>query len=138
MATWHLEILITTDPLQFSPNRWGAGIGASIDFWGVVRALEDEREISGIEYETHQTMAQHQMELIADEAKDEFGLAEVILHHRVGFVATAEASLFLRVASPHREAAYRGSAWIVAELKKRVPIWKKPIFVRQKNSGSSS
>jgi molybdopterin synthase catalytic subunit len=46
-------------------------------------------------------------------------------------VAAGEASLFLRVSSGHRGAAYEASAWIVSELKKKVPIWKRPLFVRQ-------
>lgn len=131
MATWHSEILITTSPLRSRPNKWSGAAGASVDFWGVVRALEDGREISGIEYEAHQTMAQRQMELIAETARTDFGLEEVILQHRIGFVAAGEASLFLRVASAHREAAFRASSWIVTELKKKVPIWKRPLFVRQ-------
>jgi molybdopterin synthase catalytic subunit len=131
MATWHSEILITTSPLRSRPNRWSGAAGASVDFWGVVRALEDGREISGIEYEAHQTMAQRQMELIAEAARTDFDLEEVTLQHRIGFVAAGEASLFLRVASAHREAAFRASSWIVTELKKKVPIWKRPLFVRQ-------
>jgi len=131
MATWHSEILITTSPLQSRPNRWNGAAGASVDFWGVVRTLEDGREISGIEYEAHQTMAQRQMELIAETARTDFGLDEVTLLHRIGFVAAGEPSLFLRVASAHRDAAFRASSWIVTELKKRVPIWKRPLFVRQ-------
>jgi molybdopterin synthase catalytic subunit len=131
MATWHSEILITTSPLQSRPNRWSGAAGASVDFWGVVRTLEDGREISGIEYEAHQTMAQRQMELIAEAARTDFDLEEVTLQHRIGFVAAGEASLFLRVASAHREAAFRASSWIVTELKKKVPIWKRPLFVRQ-------
>ncbi len=131
MATWHPEILITTAPIQSRPNSWTGKAGATVDFWGVVRSLEDGREISGIEYEAHEAMAQHQMKMIATAAQTEFDLAEVILQHRIGFVAAGEASLFLRVSSGHRGAAYRGSGWIVAELKKKVPIWKRPIFVRQ-------
>ena len=131
MATWHSEILITTSPLQSRPNRWSGAAGASVDFWGVVRTLEDGRDISGIEYEAHQTMAQRQMELIAEAARTDFDLEEVTLQHRIGFVAAGEASLFLRVASAHREAAFRASSWIVTELKKKVPIWKRPLFVRQ-------
>jgi molybdopterin synthase catalytic subunit len=133
MATWHSEILITTDPLQSRPNRWNGAAGASLDFWGVVRTLEEGREISGIEYEAHRAMAQHQMEMIAQTARSEFGLEEIILHHRIGFVLVGEASLFLRVASAHRGVAFQASAWIVGELKKKVPIWKRPIFVRQKH-----
>ena len=131
MATWHSEILITTSQLQSRPNRWSGAAGASVDFWGVVRTLEDGREIFGIEYEAHQTMAQCQMEMIAEAARTDFGLEEVILQHRIGFVAAGEASLFLRVASAHREATFRASSWIVTELKKKVPIWKRPLFVRQ-------
>lgn len=137
MATWHSEILITTSPLQSRPNRWSGAAGASVDFWGVVRTLEDGREISGIEYEAHQTMAQRQMELIAEAARTDFDLEEVTLQHRIGFVAAGEASLFLRVASAHREAAFRASSWIVTELKKKVPIWKRPLFVRQSRAVTS-
>jgi molybdopterin synthase catalytic subunit len=137
MATWHSEILITTSPLQSRPNKWSGAAGASVDFWGVVRTLEDGREISGIEYEAHQTMAQRQMEMIAEAARTEFGLEEVTLQHRIGFVTAGEASLFLRVASAHREAAFRASSWIVTELKKKVPIWKRPLFVRQSRAVTS-
>jgi molybdopterin synthase catalytic subunit len=137
MATWHSEILITTSPLQSRPNGWSGAAGASIDFWGVVRILEGGREISGIEYEAHQTMAQRQMEMIAEAARTEFGLEEVTMQHRIGFVAAGEASLFLRVTSAHREAAFQASSWIVTELKKKVPIWKRPLFVRQSRAATS-
>jgi len=137
MATWHSEILITTGPLQSRPNRWNGAAGASVDFWGVVRALEDGREISGIEYEAHPTMAQHQMKMIAEAARSEFRLEELTLQHRIGFVAAGEASLFLRVASAHREAAFQASSSIVTELKRKVPIWKRPLFVRQGRSVTS-
>ncbi len=137
MATWHSQILITTSPLQERPNRWNGKAGASVDFWGVVRAREDGREISAIEYEAHETMAQHQLETIAAEAREKFGLEEVVLEHRIGRVAAGEASLFLRVASAHRAAAFEASVWIVAELKKKVPIWKQPLFVRQENPAAA-
>jgi molybdopterin synthase catalytic subunit len=131
MATLHLEILITTRPLESRANNWNGPAGATLDFWGVVRALEDGREISGIQYEAHEAMAQHQMKLIADASAEKFELEEVILQHRIGFVAAGEASLFLRVSSGHRGAAYDASAWIVNELKKKVPIWKRPLFLGQ-------
>jgi molybdopterin synthase catalytic subunit len=131
MAIWNSEILITDAPLPLPANDWNGSAGAVVDFWGVVRADENGQEISGIEYEAHQPMARHQMEMIANAARAEFGLEEVILRHRIGFVAAAEASLFLRVSSAHRAAAFEGSEWIVAELKRKVPIWKRPLFVRQ-------
>ena len=134
MAIWHSEILITTSRLQSPPNDWNGQAGAALDFWGVVRNVEDEREISGIEYEAHQVMAQHQLEMIATTARAEFGLEQLMIHHRIGFVAAGEASLFLRVASAHRAATLQGCAWIVTELKQKVPIWKHPLFVRQERA----
>ena len=131
MATWHSQIVITTEPLQAPAKIWDGAAGATVEFWGVVRSLEDGREISGIEYEAHEAMAQHQMELIAKTAAEKFGLKEVLLHHRIGFVAAGEPSLFLRVSSGHRGAAFEASAWMVSELKKKVPILKRPRLVME-------
>ena len=130
MENWHSEILITTDPLPTPAKNWDGNAGATLDFWGVVRRLEEGREIRGIEYEAHQAMAHHQMELLVTTARQEFSLQAVILWHRIGFIAAGEASLFLRVSSLHRAAAYAASDWMVTELKRKVPIWKKPLFVR--------
>jgi molybdopterin synthase catalytic subunit len=104
------------------------GAGAIVDFWGVVRGTEDGREIEGIDYEAHAAMAEHQLRLIAQESAKNFRLEKVIVHHRVGFVSAGEASLFLQVKAGHRAAAFAASKWIVDELKKRVPIWKRPRF----------
>jgi molybdopterin synthase catalytic subunit len=137
MAIWNSEILITTAALQSLPNKWDGSAGAYVDFWGVVRSVEDGREISGIQYEAHEAMARHQMEMIAETARRKFDLAEIVLRHRIGFIAAGEASLFLRVASGHRAAAFQASEWIVAELKQKVPIWKQPIFVRQREEAAA-
>jgi molybdopterin synthase catalytic subunit len=108
--------------------RTSLSAGAVLDFWGVVRELEDGRKIEGIDYEAHAAMAEHQMKVIADAAAETFRLNQVVLHHRIGFVRAGEASLFLRVSAQHRAAAFEASKWIVDELKKKVPIWKKPRF----------
>ena len=79
-------------------------------------------------------MARHQMEILAAEAREKFVLEAVSLQHRIGFIAAGEASLFLRCSSRHRAAAFAGSEWIIVELKKRVPIWKRPLFVRQEEA----
>ena len=73
-------------------------------------------------------MAEHQMRLLAEKARVDFFLTGLILRHRVGFVPTGEASLFLRVVSRHRAAGFAASQWLIEELKQKVPIWKRPIF----------
>jgi molybdopterin synthase catalytic subunit len=118
-----------TQPIGASDaKRVDPGAGAIIDFWGVVRELEDGREIEGINYEAHAAMAEHQLRLIAEESAKNFQLKKVIVRHRIGFVSAGEASLFLQVTARHRAAAFAASEWIVDELKKRVPIWKRPRF----------
>lgn len=134
MAISFWEILITSDRLEFPDHAFNLHSGAVIDFWGIVRAIEDDHEIEGIDYEVHQAMAEHQMNLLAEKARNEFCLTSLILCHRVGFVPAGEASLFLRVAAAHRAAAFSGSQWLIQELKQKVPIWKRPVFEEQKSA----
>jgi molybdopterin synthase catalytic subunit len=122
------EIRITREPLnaallKFSPNE-----GAVVDFFGVVRAIENDRLIDGIEYEAFEAMAERQLALIAEEARHGYRLALVIVHHRIGYVPAGEASLFVRVTARHRRAAFEGSRQIIERLKQTVPIWKHPVY----------
>jgi molybdopterin synthase catalytic subunit len=130
------EILITDAPLEFPGHFADLDSGAVIDFWGRVREIEDERQIEGIFYEVHHVMAEHQMNLLAEKAKIDFFLTGIVLRHRIGFVRTGEASLFLRVASRHRAAAFAASQWLIGELKRKVPIWKRPVFKEGKGARS--
>jgi molybdopterin synthase catalytic subunit len=127
MANVVCEISVTQVPLATRLSDI-ARAGAVVDFWGVVRPIEDGCEIEGIDYEAHHEMAEHQLKGIAEQAAKRFGLKVVIVRHRIGFIAIGEPSLFLRVASPHRSEGFRASQWIVDELKKKVPIWKRPRF----------
>jgi molybdopterin synthase catalytic subunit len=128
MANLVCEVLVTEAPLEAPPIDVEPGTGAAVDFWGIVRGSEDGRDIDGIDYEAHRKMAEHQLRKIAEHAGEEFGLRHVLVHHRIGFIAVGESSLFMRVESPHREEAFRASQWIVNQLKKNVPIWKRPRF----------
>jgi molybdopterin synthase catalytic subunit len=143
MANSVCEVLLTEARLEapkenVAPFDWHShhggqagqvlNAGAVVAFWGVVRKIEGEREIDGIDYEAHMAMAEHQLRLVAETAAEKFQLKKVIAHHRLGFVRAGEASLFLQVSAQHRTAAFEASEWIVDELKKKVPIWKRPRF----------
>lgn len=128
MAISNSEVLITNLPLQFPGELRDSVSGAMIDFWGRVRGIEDGRELEGINYEVHRIMAEYQMNLLAKKATIKFSLTGLLLLHRVGFVPVGEASLFLRVASHHRAAAFAASQWAIDELKQKIPIWKRPVF----------
>jgi molybdopterin synthase catalytic subunit len=134
MANILCEVWLTEAPL-LARDTAVAGAGAIVDFWGVVRRLEDGREIQGIEYEAHREMAEHQLKRIAEQAREGFQLQLLIIYHRIGFVAVGEASLLVRVASLHRAEAFRASQWLINELKVKVPIWKQPRFKIDKGKG---
>ncbi len=128
MANPVCEVLLTKAQLKAPQENIDLAVGAVVDFWGIVRDAEDGGEIDGIEYEAHQTMAEHQLNRIAQQAIEKFELALIVIHHRIGFIAQGEASLFVQVASRHRAEAFRASQWVVDELKKKIPIWKRPKF----------
>jgi molybdopterin synthase catalytic subunit len=127
MANPVCDVLLTDAPLVLAADLPPVETGAIVDFWGVVRATEGETQITGLRYEAHREMAEHQLRGVAEECIDAFELKQLLVHHRIGFVAVGEASLLVRVGSAHRAEAFRASAWIVDELKKRVPIWKHPV-----------
>lgn len=128
MANPVCEVLLTEALLRAPENDGDRTAGAVVDFWGVVRGVEDGRQIEGIEYEAHREMAEHQLRLVAEIATEKFQLKKAMVHHRVGLVRAGEASLFLQVRAQHRTAAFEAGKWIVNELKKKVPIWKRPLF----------
>jgi len=102
------------------------GMGAAVYFLGVVRGAEDGRSIAALDYEAFVPMAQRQFHLLLDEAEKKWPLESVRLAHRIGRVAAGEASLWMEVVAPHREEAFAACQFIISELKRVVPIWKKP------------
>src|SRR4051794_9469493 len=128
MANLVCNILVTQAALAAPPLDGHDATGAVADFWGIVRGSEDGRSIEGIDYEAHRQMAEHQLKQIAIQATRQFGLNQVLIHHRIGFIAVGQSSLFVRACSPHRQKAFRACQWIVDELKKNVPIWKRPQY----------
>jgi molybdopterin synthase catalytic subunit len=102
------------------------GMGAAVYFLGVVRSTEQGQAISALEYEAFVPMAEHQFHLILDRAGSQWSLDSVRLVHRLGRVAAGEASLWVEVLAAHREEAFAAIQFIISEMKRVVPIWKKP------------
>ena len=99
--------------------------GALLLFLGVVREVNDGRAVTGIEYSAYEAMADRELAAIASEAAERFATPDIAIEHRLGALELEEASVGIAVAHPHRGAAYEASRWMIEELKRRVPIWKR-------------
>jgi molybdopterin synthase catalytic subunit len=103
------------------------GMGAALYFSGVVRDNEDGRTISAIDYEAYREMAERQFEVIFQQIEQRWPIESIRLVHRTGIVKVNEPSLWVEVIAPHRGEAFAACQFLIDEMKKLVPIWKKPI-----------
>jgi molybdopterin synthase catalytic subunit len=108
---------------------FSVGQGAEVRFLGTVRGLEDNRLISGIDYSAYQPMAEKMLAELLEAGRAAHGSHEVFIQHRLGFVAAEEPSILIRVRTKHSAAAFDLCRWYLQEVKTRVPIWKRPVFV---------
>lgn len=138
------QITITTEPIEeaalVTKRDASTGVGAVITFVGLVRGTEEgggsrgpsshqvvEHAISALQYETFQRMAEHQFDLILQQVERQWPIESVRLVHRVGVVKVNEPSVWLEVLAPHRAEAFAAAQFIIEEMKRLVPIWKKPL-----------
>jgi len=124
------SLTINPDPIDepslIADRHTSNGMGAVIYFSGIVRAQEGESTISAIDYEAFQQMAEHQFNLIFDAIEKKWPVESVRLVHRTGVVKVNEASLWVEIVAPHRGEAFAACQWLIDEMKRTVPIWKKP------------
>ena len=102
--------------------------GAVLLFEGVARNNFEGKAVRALEYEAYPAMAVAEMQRIADEATEKWPGIRIAMVHRTGRLAIGEPSVILAVGSPHRVAAYEANRYLIEELKKRVPVWKKEVY----------
>jgi len=128
------QVTMTAEPINesalLSQRVMSPGMGAVVCFLGVVRGTEGNANISALEYEVFQRMAEHQITLLLDEMNKRWPIESVRLVHRVGLVKTNEPSLWVEVVAPHRGEAFAACQWLIDEMKRSVPIWKKPVIAK--------
>ena len=101
--------------------------GGIVAFLGVVRGESKGKSVEHIEIEVYEELAQRQLDAIREEAIDQFGVEEVAVVHRYGSLKASENILLVVVASPHRAEAFEACRYVIDEIKRRVPIWKKEV-----------
>jgi len=101
--------------------------GASIIFNGTVRSINENKEVIGMTYDTHDQLVLKSFEEIYNEITEKLKILDkvVFIEHIKGYVGLGETSIIIAVACKHRDQAYILSRYIIEEIKRRSPIWKK-------------
>ena len=98
--------------------------GSQLVFNGRVRAMEDGENITALDYEQYEGMAEKELYQLSKETTQKFPIHDLFCRHRIGKVKVGETSLHVVVWSKHRKEGLEAISWFISELKKRVPIWK--------------
>jgi molybdopterin synthase catalytic subunit len=109
--------------------------GASIIFNGTVRNINENKEVIGMTYDTHDELVIKSFEKIYNEASEKLKIIDtaVFIEHIKGYVGLGETSIIVAVACKHRDQAYTLSRYIIEEIKKRSPIWKKEHYKNEQS-----
>jgi molybdopterin synthase catalytic subunit len=102
--------------------------GGIATFLGLVRNHHEGRAVLGIEYSAYQEMAESVSEAIVAEAKARWPV-RIALLHRTGELEVGEVAVAIAAAGAHREEAFAACRYVIEEVKRRVPIWKRERFV---------
>jgi len=100
-------------------------IGGVVAFVGIVRDFSQGQAVTRLLFEYYPGMAEKKLEELRREAMETFGLTDLTLVHRSGELLPGDNIVLIVAASEHRREAFEAASWCIAQLKERVPIWKK-------------
>ena len=101
------------------------GCGGFAVFEGWVRDENEGERVTHLEYEAFEALALAEGARILGESRTRFGVTRAACEHRLGDLAIGEVAVWVGVSAPHREEAFSACRYIIDEVKRRVPIWKK-------------
>ena len=126
------EKILTTNAEKFIKD---SKFGASIHFLGTVRNINDNKTVTGITYDSHDEMVIKSFEEIYNEANQKLNIKDmaIFIEHAKGYLNLGDVSIIIAVACKHRDQAYTLSRYIIEEIKKRSPIWKKEHYENEES-----
>lgn len=99
--------------------------GAEVIFIGKVRDHSKGKTITQLDYSAYEPMAISEMKKIVAKALKKFDVEKIAVTHRVGELAIGDLAVVIVVSSAHRKHGFDANEYIIDEIKKTVPIWKK-------------
>lgn len=101
--------------------------GGTCLFLGTVRNGPEEAGVAAIEYTAYDDMAETELNRIVADARERWPGARIALRHRLGHVAVGEPSIAIVAAAPHRAQAFEACRYVIEEVKRCLPVWKKEL-----------
>ncbi len=89
--------------------------------------VREEGGIKGVEVEVYREMAEEELKKLKRDALEKFDIEAVEIVHREGSLKVGENIVVILVGAKHRKDAFRACEYLIDELKKKVPIWKKDL-----------
>jgi len=135
----HAKIIDTSkekiDILKAEEFLSSSNFGALIYFVGTVRDLNENKKVTGITYDSRDTMVIKSFEEIYKESETKLKIKDkaVFIEHVKGYVPVKEKSIIIGAACKHRDEAYNLSRFIIEEVKKKSPIWKKEHYTNEES-----
>lgn len=102
--------------------------GAIVTFVGAVRDHARGRAVLWLDYEAYAAGCLPIFAQIAADARDQWRIGQLAIHHRTGHLRVGEASVVIAVAAAHRQDAFAACAHAIDRLKDLAPIWKKEAY----------
>jgi molybdopterin synthase catalytic subunit len=127
------SILLVRQPLDAAAALLavsGTGIGGVDLFLGLTRAEHHPHlgQLIALDYHAYEEMALAEMRRLVQRAASQWPLLKVVVCHRLGIVEVSQASVIIAVGCAHRADAFSACRYLIDELKKTVPIWKKELY----------
>ena len=124
----HIEV--SREPLDTSQLRGlvdTQGCGSIVSFVGITRGMEDGFSVKSLEFDAWEGRLPDVLRSIATQSLSDFGVKSVVIAHRIGSIEPGENIVCIHVGSPHRAEGFSACSWLISELKKQAPLWKKEI-----------
>jgi len=126
------KVTVSVESEQLEPEKLVKLIdkedcGSVVSFTGIVRGKEGPIKIEKLVFDSWEERLPIVLRMIAEESIEKFGVKSVTIAHRVGTVKPMEPIVSIHVASPHRKEGFAACSWLIDELKRQAPLWKKEV-----------
>ena len=126
------RVRVLIEPERLDPERLremldADGCGSVVSFVGLTRGEDDGVTVERLEFDAWEGGLPGVLNELAEQALGQFGVSSVVLAHRTGSVGAGEPIVCIHVGSAHRAESFEACSWLIDELKRQAPLWKKEV-----------